>query len=242
MISAGDDVDTYEERHVHEVYDAIATHFSLTRHKMWPRVSGFISALPAGSLIGDIGCGNGKYMVTSSDSELRHTFVGVDRCVSFCALARRHGDSVAGDARRIPLRAGVFDAVLNIACVHHIATRERRVAAWADSVRLLRKGGLALCFVWAKERPEPIYEPRKAKKMLTRTFAEPDMLVPWHLREKKPGAAKETVLGETIAVYRRYYHIYNQGELEDELSDVPNSRVVQSYFAHQNWCAIVEKL
>lgn len=99
-----------------------------------------------------------------------------------------------------------------------------------------------MCFVRAKERPGPIYEPRKAKKMLTRTFEEPDMLVPWHLREKKAGATKETVLGETIAVYRRYYLIYNEGELEDELAQVAGSRVAQAYFAHQNWCAIVEKL
>lgn len=51
-----------EETHVHEVYEKIASHFSDTRHKPWPNVLDFINSLPYGSILLDIGCGNGKYL------------------------------------------------------------------------------------------------------------------------------------------------------------------------------------
>lgn len=51
-----------EEQYVHRVYDAIASHFSSTRHSPWPRVCHFLSSLPPGSVLADVGCGNGKYL------------------------------------------------------------------------------------------------------------------------------------------------------------------------------------
>lgn len=51
-----------EEEYVHRVYDAIASHFSSTRHSPWPRVCHFLSSLPPGSVLADVGCGNGKYL------------------------------------------------------------------------------------------------------------------------------------------------------------------------------------
>ena len=44
-----------ERRHVHEVYDAIAPHFSATRYKAWPRVQAFLDSLEPGSLVADLG-------------------------------------------------------------------------------------------------------------------------------------------------------------------------------------------
>jgi ubiquinone/menaquinone biosynthesis C-methylase UbiE len=51
-----------EKRHVYEVYDKIAHHFSNTRYKPWPRIQRYLEALPEGSLNIDVGCGNGKYL------------------------------------------------------------------------------------------------------------------------------------------------------------------------------------
>ena len=45
-----------------QVYDQIADHFSSTRHSAWPRVKRFLDAIPVGSLVLDLGCGNGKYL------------------------------------------------------------------------------------------------------------------------------------------------------------------------------------
>lgn len=49
-----------EKRHVHQVYDAIAMHFSATRFAKWPKVAQFLEGLPEGSLVVDAGCGNGQ--------------------------------------------------------------------------------------------------------------------------------------------------------------------------------------
>jgi len=51
-----------ETEHVHKVYDSIAPHFSHTRHHPWPLVTAYLQNLEAGSLVADVGCGNGKYL------------------------------------------------------------------------------------------------------------------------------------------------------------------------------------
>ena len=51
-----------EQDYVHRVYEEIARHFSSTRHTPWPHIVEFLKALPSGSLVADIGCGNGKYL------------------------------------------------------------------------------------------------------------------------------------------------------------------------------------
>ncbi|KAF0030531.1 hypothetical protein F2P81_017262 [Scophthalmus maximus] len=56
------DATRLEAEYVHQVYDAIASHFSSTRHSPWPRVCHFLSLLPPGSVLADVGCGNGKYL------------------------------------------------------------------------------------------------------------------------------------------------------------------------------------
>ena len=54
--------DDIEKHHVFKVYEDIASHFSDTRHKPWPEVLNFVKSLPIGSILVDIGCGNGKYI------------------------------------------------------------------------------------------------------------------------------------------------------------------------------------
>lgn len=53
-----------EKDHVHNVYDAIATQWHHTRGKrgvLWPGATQFLSLLPRGSVVADVGCGDGKY-------------------------------------------------------------------------------------------------------------------------------------------------------------------------------------
>ena len=50
-----------EKKHVHEVYENIAEHFSGTRHSPWPNIAEFLRKQPPGSLIADVGCGNGMF-------------------------------------------------------------------------------------------------------------------------------------------------------------------------------------
>ena len=76
----------YEEEHVHQVYEQIASHFSSTRYKPWPIIERFLKDLPDGSVGLDVGCGNGKYLAVNPNIFI----VGSDRCVS-SRFSRREG-------------------------------------------------------------------------------------------------------------------------------------------------------
>ncbi len=62
-----------ESKHVHDVYDAIATQWHHTRGKrgvLWPGAIQFLNKLPQGSVVADVGCGDGKYFsaITAASS------------------------------------------------------------------------------------------------------------------------------------------------------------------------------
>ncbi|KAK0639308.1 hypothetical protein B0T16DRAFT_297378, partial [Cercophora newfieldiana] len=82
--SAEDEAEAYERTHVHGVYQAIAPHFSATRHKPWPAVASFLHAQPLGSIGLDVGCGNGKYLGVNPAVYM----LGSDRSSALVALAR----------------------------------------------------------------------------------------------------------------------------------------------------------
>lgn len=52
----------FAETVLSQVYDEISNHFSETRHKRWPNVTKFLEGLEEGTLLLDVGCGNGKYL------------------------------------------------------------------------------------------------------------------------------------------------------------------------------------
>lgn len=243
-----DEAEAYESTHVHSIYDNIAPHFAATRYAPWPRIDSFVHGLPPDSLVADVGCGNGKYLMVAEGAPSSPFIVGTDRCAPLLSIVQKRrlqrGDVAVSDAMHMPIRDGMFDAVLNIAVVHHFVSKERRVRAWMESIRLLRAGGRAILYVWALERPS-VPEPRRGnngKKMLSRRFDSQDMFVPWHMRRRKKGATSDKILGDTEDIYMRYYHVYTKGELEQELAEVPGASIIESYYDHQNWCAIVEKM
>ena len=65
-----------EKKYVYEIYDKIAPHFSHTRYKPWPKIEGFLNSLDEGSLVADVGCGNGKYLHVNKD---KIHMIGTDR-------------------------------------------------------------------------------------------------------------------------------------------------------------------
>ncbi|XP_037632381.1 alkylated DNA repair protein alkB homolog 8 [Sebastes umbrosus] len=138
-----------EEEYVHRVYDAIASHFSSTRHSPWPRVCHFLSTLPPGSVLADVGCGNGKYLGVNPEV----IAVGCDRSSSLVQICAERGfQAFVSDALSVPLRTASCDACISIAVIHHLSTQERRLAAVRELVRLLKPGGRALIYVWAFEQ------------------------------------------------------------------------------------------
>ncbi|XP_023144698.2 alkylated DNA repair protein alkB homolog 8 [Amphiprion ocellaris] len=146
-----------EEEYVHRVYDAIASHFSNTRHSPWPHVCHFLTSLPPRSVLADVGCGNGKYLGVNPDV----IAVGCDRSSALIQICAERGfHAFVSDALSVPLRTASCDACISIAVVHHFSTQERRLAAVRELVRLLKPGGRALIYVWAFEQE---YNKQKSK-------------------------------------------------------------------------------
>uniref|UniRef100_A0A3B5LZT4 tRNA (carboxymethyluridine(34)-5-O)-methyltransferase n=1 Tax=Xiphophorus couchianus TaxID=32473 RepID=A0A3B5LZT4_9TELE len=309
------DATRLEEEYVHRVYDAIASHFSSTRHTPWPRVCHFLSALQPGSVLADVGCGNGKYLGVNPQL----ITVGCDRSSSLVQICAERGfNAFVSDALSVPLRTDSCDACISIAVIHHFSTQERRLAAVRELVRLLKPGGQALIYVWAyeqeynkqkskylkdhnkpqngeksKDKPEEGQEPHEEPSVLTTShldnnyigglkddskmtesklsvhtnrtaFNSQDLLVPWHLKGRKTRGEEEFSSGlhttncpdsklspsvdtsqvpggSSVPVFHRYYHVFQQGELEQLCIEVTGVEVQTSYHDQGNWCVILQK-
>ncbi|KAK5997004.1 tRNA (carboxymethyluridine(34)-5-O)-methyltransferase [Cladobotryum mycophilum] len=215
--SAGATAEEYEATHVHSVYEAIAPHFSSTRHKPWPLVTNFLLTQAPGSVGLDVGCGNGKYLPVNPSL---HIF-GSDRSANLVHLARteRNGEVVVADGLSLPYRQGAVDFVISVAVIHHLSTRERRQEGIAALLRCVRRGGRVLVYAWALEQ--------SSSRRGWDEGSEQDALVPWVMRTK----------GKPEATYQRYYHLYRKGELEEDVI-VAGGTVLESGYEKDNWWVI----
>ncbi|KAG9283872.1 hypothetical protein AMEX_G2701 [Astyanax mexicanus] len=275
---ANSDACRLETQYVHNVYEEISAHFSSTRHSPWPRVRDFLLSLQPGDTLADIGCGNGKYLGINPQV----LSVGCDRSASLVGICAERGfQAFVSDGLNVPLRSSSFDACISIAVIHHFSTQERRLAAVRELVRLLKVGGRALIYVWAKEqefnkqkskylkpnqnqgnldqgsRSETMetmqgdeeHQPENcvssSEERQTRlsvhtnrtAFASQDLLVPWHLK----GGAKAEATPTQARVFHRYYHVFQQGELEELCRSVSGVTVLESYHDQGNWCVVLKK-
>lgn len=86
-----------------------------------------------------------------------------------------------------------------------------------------------------------------------------NVMVDWHLQNKFVDQSKPVfclffeeknqidsnaeVSKETQSVvYKRYYHVFYNGELEFLCSKIENIRINQIFFEHANWCIEIERL
>lgn len=80
-------------------------------------------------------------------------------------------------------------------------------------------------------------------------FLSQDLLVPWHLKgnaDKNKGARCGGTNGplENTSqgpVFHRYYHVFQQRELEEMCCVVTGVKVLRSYHDQGNWCVELEK-
>ncbi|KAJ5105159.1 hypothetical protein NUU61_002506 [Penicillium alfredii] len=220
--------EVYEQQHVHDVYQQIAGHFSATRYKPWPVVERFLKELNPGAVGLDVGCGNGKYLTVN-----RNVFIiASDRSenlVRFAVQHQPHGTVVA-DIFSLPHRDAFFDFAISIAVVHHLSTPARRIDAIAEILRTLKPGsethvgGRVLIYVWALEQKTSRRGWDKGDKQ--------DIMVPW-VRKGAPSQDGP----EQSQTFHRYYHLYQAGELEHDISSA-GGRVLESGYDKDNWWAI----
>jgi alkylated DNA repair protein alkB family protein 8 len=83
LIGEGGKVSDMEKKHVYDVYEKIAPHFSNTRYKPWGKVQEYLESLPPGTLNLDIGCGNGKYLEINKENIFT---IGTDRSFNLIGI------------------------------------------------------------------------------------------------------------------------------------------------------------
>ncbi|PKY02411.1 S-adenosyl-L-methionine-dependent methyltransferase [Aspergillus campestris IBT 28561] len=225
--------DEVEEKNVHEVYQQIAGHFSSTRHKPWPMVERFLSGLTPGSVGLDVGCGNGKYLPVNRDVFI----IASDRSDKLAQIAVQHQphSTIVADILNLPHPESYFDFAISIAVVHHLSTPDRRVLAIREILRTLKpvdengSGGRALVYVWALEQST-------SRRGWDKGDAQ-DIMVPWVMKGKLAPGGAPTVEPK---VFHRYYHLYSEKELEQDIH-AAGGRVVESGYERDNWWAVATR-
>lgn len=141
-----------ERAYVHDVYENNCDDSTTT---IQPRIAQFLSNLDVGSIVCDVGCGNGRYLNSCNPFIFS---IGVDRCVRLAREACARGEVTVCDNLELPFRNESFDAVLSLAVIHHFATTERRINAIRELSRILRIGGRVVITVWALEQKHRRFE------------------------------------------------------------------------------------
>ena len=199
-----------EEMYVKNVYNTIASEFDTTRYRPWTCVEGFLNTIPKGSIIGDIGCGNGKNMLYRKDC-LNYGCDFSESLVKICL--QKNLNVICGDILDIPYKNDSFDYTICIAVIHHLSTVEKRKKAIEELERVTKKGGKILVLVWAFEQEE----------QSRRKFTTQEIFVDW--RDKQ-----QNLLG------KRYYYVFQKNELE---SLVDEKKVEKSFYEKGNWGILI---
>ena len=208
-----------EEIYVKNIYNRIAKQFDSTRYRPWTCVEKFLGDLDNQSLVGDIGCGNGKNMLFEKNDL---NFKGCDFSNQLVQLGCAKGlDIVYGNILDIPYPNNYFDNIICIAVLHHISKEEDRIKAINELIRVTKPGGRILILVWAmKQDPDS-----KIK------FGKQDIYLDWKDKHKN-------ILGQ------RYYHIFIENELESLMLESlihDNVKIKKSFYEKGNFGIIIEK-
>lgn len=208
----------FEKQNVHRVYEEISNHFDKTRYHTWPIIRKFIDSMNTKSLVGDIGCGNGRNCLIRDDCH----FIGTDISESFVNICQSKGiDSLLANNLSLPFKDNYFDYLMSIAVIHHFCTEERRIQAISELIRVLKIDGEVLIYVWAKEQQK---------------FSDTqnnDILVPWNLQMNYNNGEEK--------IYNRYYHLFCRGELEKLVNNFKNIEIIENGYQKDNWYIIIKK-
>jgi ubiquinone/menaquinone biosynthesis C-methylase UbiE len=223
--------ETFERNHVQDVYNIIAPHFSATRITPWPMCHDFLKNAQDYSVIADIGCGNGKYMKVNDKAIMIGSDLS-DGLIEICV--KRDLNCIVADNLVLPFRSNSMDHAISIAVIHHFANVERRVKAVEEIVRIVKPGGRICIYVWAFEQ---LTKDGKQK------YQEQDVFVPWELQatyQKGESNFEKDEKGKVV--FKRYYHMFKSGEVEELVSHVKGIKILDCRLEKENWCIILEKL
>ena len=210
----------FEKETVDDVYNIISKHFDKTRYHSWPKIEEFSETFKSGSLIADIGCGNGRNCNIRKDC----IYNGYDNCDGFVDICKKRGiNCKKSNILNILCEDNKYDYTMCIAVIHHLSNEERRKRAINELIRITKKGGKILIYVWAKEQKK--FEKKESK----------DIFVPWNLQKKYGNQ------DESIKIYNRYYYLFEKNELEQLVRKTNNNiKIIESGFQKDNYYVIIE--
>ncbi|KAG0000409.1 tRNA methyltransferase, has a role in tRNA modification [Entomortierella chlamydospora] len=252
-----------EQEYVHNVYQAIAPHFSATRYKPWPVVEEFLLTMPPGYIGADVGCGNGKYIgvnpnlfivgsdrVAAIEEILRVVRIGGRILIFVWALeqtGKRDFDKNTQDVfvpwampkkaepKRDRTRSQPQSARRRDTDASSSTTDETAVSNSLDQSDQTEASTESQFITH-----EPTSEP-SASASSSSTSAAPATTTTLKdtLESSNPTAAASTE--PAAPVYNRYYHLFQKGELEELILRTNKASIVQSGYDRDNWWCILEK-
>lgn len=185
-----------ERVYVHEVYENCENYNTSTTVRS--KVVQFLNNLDPGSVICDVGCGNGRYLTPSCNPSI--FAIGVERSFRLAKAAKNSSLEVAlCDNLELPFRDESFDAVLSLSVIHHFSTTERRISAIRELARILKVGGKIVISVWAFEQKSRRFDGNSSQ----------DVLIPWQSSQIKNTANSDDDEDEDFLAP---YHAYNYNE------------------------------
>lgn len=217
-----------------ETFDEIAPHFDITRYKPWPESKRFISTLRKGSMVLDLGCGNGRNSIYLAKEGMR--VIGIDFSRGLIKIAKNKMEwkevedqvnLLEGEIASLPLQDDTVDAVLYIATLHHLPTPNDRLQSLKEVARCLKSNGRALVSAWAQEQEKFKDELKVTKDKKEDGFEYGDIFLPWKMKEGR--------------VFQRYYHLFSKNEFED-LIEKSGLEVVRIFFSSDNHYAELRKI
>ena len=203
-----------EDIYVKNVYNEIYNEFDTTRYRPWTCVEDFLDQVPKNSMIGDIGCGNGKNMFYRKDC----INLGCDFSENLVKLCNEKSlQVIQGNILNVPFQDNLFNHTLCIAVLHHLSTIEMRKQAIQEFIRITKLNGKILILVWAFEQ----------EQSSRRKFTKQANLIDW--KDKKGN-----ILG------KRYYYVFKKNELESLIPE--NIQIEKSFYEKSNWGVILHKI
>lgn len=189
-------------------YNNFAKEFDRTRYSIWTQVKLFLDSLDKDSINLDLGCGNGKNMLYKPEL----IFVGIDISTELVDICKsKKLNVIEGSILDLPFDDNQFDNIICIAVYHHLDNDKDRLIALNEMYRVLKPKGKILLSVWSMNQDGLKFK-----------FTKADELVPWKSKDGK--------------VYLRYYHIYEEGLLEEEIKRLePRFEIKQVVSELGNW-------
>lgn len=71
-------------------------------------------------------------------------------------------------------------------------------------------------------------------------FEHTDILVPWKLKNSKRAGINGSC-DQHSATFLRFYHVFEENELEKLCKQIESISIVKSYYDQGNWCVILQK-